>query len=76
MMKCFLLDLLGRDTNEAMIFEKTISKGIKSTRVVSLQFKIFMIGIITIDINYHHYLTTTIIIIDIILLILSSSLSL
>ena len=46
MMKCFLVDLLGRDTNEARIFEKSISKGIRSTRVVSLKFKVFMITLV------------------------------
>jgi hypothetical protein len=48
MMKCFLVDLLGRDTNEAKIFEKSINKGIRSTQVVSFKFKVIMIGIIII----------------------------
>jgi len=42
-MKIFLIDLLGRDTNAAIIFERTIEKDLRTVAVVSKYLKVLVI---------------------------------
>ena len=42
-MKIFLIDLLGRDTNAAIIFERTIEKDLRTVAVVSKYLKVVVI---------------------------------
>jgi hypothetical protein len=44
LLKSFLIDLLGRDTKEARIFEASFENNIKSKKVVSIYLKVLMIS--------------------------------
>lgn len=57
LLKNFLIDLLGRDTNESKIFEASFESNIKTTKVVSVYFKVFMI-LVMVGLNIYFVYTS------------------
>jgi len=57
LLKTFLIDLLGRDTNESKIFEASFESNIKTTKVVSLYLKVFMI-LVMVGLNIYFVYTS------------------